>query len=139
VPSFQGTPGPGGVHLPLLKIDIVLAKKTRQLTAMVDSGADRTVVPRAIIEALGVNWDSLKVAQTDGVGASGVFEIRICRGKIRWRGKTICEEFWTTDMDKRGIVLLGREDFFTKYDVDFRWSVQPPYMDINPKSAALST
>ena len=100
-----------------------------------DSGADRTVVPRVLVEALGVSHDRLPILrdekgdQIEGHGVGGGFEIRVCRGRVRWRARTVCKEFWVADTTW---VLLGRADFFRLFDVCFAWSNSPPYMDIEP-------
>jgi hypothetical protein len=123
-------------HSPLVKVDVVVGNGRRlQATAVLDSGADRTVVPLQIVEALGVEYDMLKMPiygngePIRGQGADGDFEIRTCRGKVRWRTTTICTEFWVANC---GFVLLGRDDFFKKFDVVFDWSAPDPYVDIEP-------
>lgn len=134
--EIPATPGLIG-HYPLLKVDVVIGKgrRSQRVTAMVDSGADRTVVPRLVAEALGVDYNSLKKPVgpdgevLKGQGADGEFEIRVCRGKVRWRMTKICDEFWVADC---GMVLLGRDDFFALFDVMFNWSAANPYMVIEP-------
>lgn len=124
-------------YQPVLTVDVVVGKgkRVQSITAVLDSGADRTVVPRGIVEALGVNYDGLKTPldsdgePIQGQGADGAFEIRICRGKVRWRTTTVCTEFWVANC---GYVLLGRDDFFKKFDVMFDWSAPDPYVDIEP-------
>lgn len=92
-------------------------------------------MPRSIAEALGVNYDKLnEPVDSDGnvikgQGADGSFEIRVCRGKVRWRTTVICNEFWVANS---GYVLLGRDDFFKRFDVMFDWSTDSPYVDIEP-------
>ena len=91
------------------------------------------MVPKSIVETLGAPYHRLPVLrdaagnQRMGEGADGAFEIKVCRGKVRWHGRTVCDEFWVANTSK---VLLGRADFFTLYDVFFDWSADPPYMDI---------
>jgi hypothetical protein len=133
---------PDGSYYPFLEVDVVLRRQSQRITAIVDSGADRTVVPRIVVEALGVDFASLEQPQhpdgtpISGFGASGDFELKVCLGKVRWKTSTVCKEFWVADMGTKAIVLLGRDDFFRKYDVSFNWAVDPPYMDIEPVAAS---
>ena len=135
MPRILGTSVSVG-HSPLLKVGVVTGKgnqPAQEVTAILDSGADRTVVPRSLVEALGVDYDNLKRpvdAAGDaiaGMGAGGDFELRVCRGKVRWHTTVICNEFWVANCL---VVLLGRDDFFKLFDVMFDWSAPTPYVDI---------
>lgn len=123
--------------MPLTKVDVVVRHQRLNVTALVDSGADRCVVPRGIVEALKVDFEKLPLAMgTDGnpvrgLGAGGEFEMRQCRGKIRWRTSTVSDSFWVGPDSAVPWVLLGRDDFFAKYDVTFRWSTNPPIMEFD--------
>ena len=138
---IPATVGSGGAFYPFVGVDVRLPAglAPRVFTALVDSGADRTVVPRFVIDALGVDHRTLPILADErgtplkGEGADGRFEIRICRGSVRWQGVTICEEFWVTNAP---VVLLGRADFFRRFDVFFDWSATLPYMDIEPAGSA---
>ena len=125
-------------HSPLLEVGVVTGKgkqPAQEVTATLDSGADQTVVPRSLVEALGVDYDKLKEpvdaagGAITGKGADGDFELRVCRGKVRWRTTVICNEFWVANCP---VVLLGRDDFFKLFDVMFDWSAPTPYVDIEP-------
>ena len=135
MPRILGTSVSAG-HSPLLKVSVATGKGkqlAQQVTATIDSGADRTVVPRSLVEALGVNYDNLQGpvdAAGDaitGMGADGNFELRECKGKVRWHTTVICNEFWVANC---AVVLLGRDDFFKLFDVMFDWSAPTPYVDI---------
>lgn len=138
---IEGVRGPGGRYRPQVNIDLVIRKKKLTLTALVDSGADRTIVPRGVVEALGVDYDKLPAvtdedgAVVTGSGAGGQFELKECRGKVRWHVQTVCESFWVGPNDAVPWVLLGRDDFFKKFDVRFQWSEEPPVMEITSPSS----
>ena len=88
------------------------ASCARIFHALIDSGADRTVVPKAVIDALKFDYDKLPPARDEngdpltGVGASGDFEMRECRAKLRWRQWTVCEQFWVGPAGAVPMVLL---------------------------------
>jgi len=143
MPLFRGTEMPDGSFSPIVRVDVVLRRRDQPLhaTAVIDSGADRTIVPRVLVEAGGVAWDGLPGDTNPdgsprlgrGVGSAPV-EMRVCRGRVRWRTTTVCEVFLVADMGPNAPVLLGRSDFFGRFDVTFRWSDTPPSFEIEPAS-----
>jgi hypothetical protein len=117
------------IHAPLILVTIsVAAVPAIQVPAIVDSGADTTSVPASRLAAIGVNINSLPyLGTTNGVG--GQANMWRCDGVITWEGRHICASFVVAD--KLPVVLLGREDFFKEYTVDFSaWSRNPPIMRI---------
>jgi hypothetical protein len=134
---LEATAGPHGRFLPETNVDVVVGKQKRlTVNALVDSGADRTIVPKTVGEALGIDYDKLPLAKgpdgkpMTGQGAGGQFEIRECRGKVRWRNWNFADRFWVGPEESVPWVLLGRDDFFTKFNVRFEWSHNPPVFEI---------
>jgi hypothetical protein len=77
-------------------------------------------------QALGVDVSKLPyLGETEGVG--GKSKMWRCRGRIFWTGGAICTDFVVAE--KLPVILLGRQDFFLHYSVDFsRWQENPPIM-----------
>ena len=105
------------------------------MTAVLDSGADRSLFPVSFVEALGVDVDKLpEVKRKDGSpmpggGVGGEFEMKECRGKLRWRQWKFADRFWVGP-DGTPWPLIGRDDFFARFDVHFYWSEAPPVFEI---------
>lgn len=64
---------------------------------------------------------------------------RVARSGSRWGGAVshtwgavICEEFEVAPPGSLPIILLGREEFFTKFRVNFLWHRNPPVFDVDP-------
>lgn len=85
-----------------------------------------------MVDLLGVPYDSLPSLPSKMTGIGGDVEACMGTGRIRWEGRTICDHFVV--MRDLPILLLGRAEFFTKYDVRFVWSGAPPYFDVEPVS-----
>jgi hypothetical protein len=62
-------------------------------------------------------------------GIGGDFEARIATGKMRWQGRLICDHFVV--IENLPLILLGRAEFFAKYEVTFLWSESPPCFDVD--------
>ena len=74
------------------------------MTAVLDSGADRSLFPVSFVEALGVDVDKLPEAKC-------------------------ADRFWVGP-DGTPWPLIGRDDFFARFDVHFYWSEAPPVFEI---------
>lgn len=95
--------------------------------AVVDSGADTTSVPAEFLEGTPIDVASLPIVG-EGSGAGGKFPYRLCQTEIWWEKWKVCDRFLVLDAGQMGdlpVVLLGREDFFKRFDVSFDWSRTP--------------
>jgi hypothetical protein len=66
------------------------------------------------------------------VGAGGQFKKSLCKGKLTYCGRVICDEFEVAPPGLLDVILLGREEFFTKFRVNFLWHKAPPVFDLDP-------
>lgn len=120
--------------MPFVTIRIKTSEGEAQGLALVDSGADRTIVPAELMEALGVPWASLSASSVTGLGAGGKFETRSCQGEVFFREWKFCDELLVAPAGSLPAPLLGRSDFFKHFLVKFTWHRDPPIMDIDPIS-----
>lgn len=133
MPRIEGIEVAPNFYAPLLTVLLEVDNLTQQMMAMVDSGADRTIIPAEVLDAHPtVSFSDLSPLPTGGVGAGGGFEIRECPGKITWRQWEICDGFQVAEPGKLKMALLGREDFFKRFIVRFVWDKNPPVLEINP-------
>ena len=133
--SGQRNPFDGSeIHRPIVWVTLnVPGFRPRSLPALVDSGANATTVPRASLEAIGVDVDQLPpLVSAQGLG--GKFDQRRCDGEISWRSLPFCQAFAVVDFLPG--VVLGRADFFATFAVSFsRWNERRPIVTIDPYSA----
>ncbi len=133
MPRIAATEVAPGHLVPLLRVDIEVNGYVGILPAILDSGADRVMVPFEFLQPAGVAFGALPLAPGKQLGAGGEFPARVCRAKISWKGTTICDEVYVIAQgSKLPFILLGRDDFFTKYSIRFNWQRTPPTVDIDP-------
>ena len=84
----------------------------------IDSGADITLIPKAMGESLGLRFDEKEIREIRGIGAARV-PIIIRKVWLKIGGHEIEARIaWALE---EGIPpLLGRVDIFNKFDVRFR-------------------
>lgn len=134
MPRITGTDLSGtGIYLPILNVELEIPEGTFTGPAVIDSGADMTLIPYEVIEPTQIPFDSLPLAPLPGMGAGGTFEVRELPGRLSWRQYEIASP--TVHVAERGrlpFALLGRQDFFEKFTVRFSWHRQPPTVDVDP-------
>ena len=109
------------IHYPLLPVQFINGeKKTPVIAALIDSGGDSIVIPKAVAEFLGASVEESEIAKT----ASGFTSIRktrlnmvIGRNKDRIEYKDV-EVFVADNNDIP--VLLGRNPLFEDFEITFR-------------------
>jgi hypothetical protein len=132
VPRVAGHPIPGG-HLPLLKIWIEIASSRVTTLAILDSGADYTILPAEIFAGVpGWTWATAGGTLDKGNGAGGEFQTRLVPASVHWDKWVVCNEVRIAEPGKLKIALLGRADFFSNFVVRFLWYRNPPEIDIDP-------
>ena len=136
MPRIEGQDLGRGIPEPVLTITIINGNLATQGPAVVDSGADLTVVPAGIAAVVGIDFSTLPAPTGDSRGAGGSFEARPVRAKIRWRQWDVCDAFQVAEPGSLDDVLLGREDFFKRFKVSFNWGRTPPILDVDPLAAA---
>ena len=118
------TPAGNPIKRPLLKIELLDATGDSlfDTTALVDSGADVTMINDQYALALGIDLSSVKEIDAFGIYNDPIkakpadVDIRIPAFKITVRTRALFVD--TEKID----VLIGREDFFEKFSIRFKLS-----------------
>lgn len=131
MPRIKGTEVAKGVYSPIIKVDFRCNGVGGLVPAIVDSGADKCLVPGDFVEAAGVTFASL-TPLPEGTGAGGQFPKSLCKGQISYAGCVLCDEFEVVPPGLFNFILLGREEFFSKFVVRFQWHRDPPFFDVDP-------
>jgi hypothetical protein len=139
VPRISGThvgTGPDGaeIYRPIIVVSIEIGGLLIRVPAIVDSGADNTLVPEPFVAPLGVAFARLPVGPR-GVGPGGGLDARPCQGTMRWEKEKslLMTRFLVAEPGKGPeSVLLGRADFFRLYTPRFHWHKNPPVFDLDP-------
>ena len=106
--------------------------------AIVDSGADFSIIPAEIFLAAGVDWDKLPAPIETSHGAGGPLRYRWHDGNLIWEGHVIATRYAVGELGRVPLPLLGRDDFFRRFNVRFRWFKTPPEIEIDPGVVASS-
>jgi hypothetical protein len=122
--------------VPLLTVTLELGGRSLDVLALVDSGADSTMLPYDSIEACGLPYHDVPGPVLTGVGAGGEFEFKNCEGRVTYGGAVVCKTFGVPaprhDVPGLPFGLLGRRDFFSKHIVRFAWHRDPPEFNVDP-------
>ena len=100
---------------------------------IVDSGADSTVVNIALLEAYGVDFASLPpLKPSKGMGPGMIANGRL-DARARYKGTVFAESIRVTGAGGAEVALLGRGDFFRRFDVYFEWRGSLPTFYLEAK------
>lgn len=117
-------------HYPVLRIDVEIGGISRPHLSIVDSGSDVSLIPaELLVEFPGVDYFELENPEDDNQGAGGAFETRLCPGSLSWRGVSFCGQLRIAEPGVLPNALLGRDDFFSTFEVQFRWDHGVFYVD----------
>ncbi len=123
----------GGPDLPILTLDLELPQGLLQgVVALVDSGADSTIVNVESLAPAGIGWGDISGDEQTGAGAGGGFATKRLKATVRWQQWIVCDEVAVAAPGALPWALLGRDDFFRKFVVRFAWHRMPPEMHIDP-------
>ena len=105
---------------PIIPLRIKGKKRSIKTTAILDSGADLTLIPKDIAKLLGLD---LKGNRENSLGIGGDVptieakaQIQLGRGSERYRFKI---PVLVLDTDQSMHILLGRKGFFDKFRITF--------------------
>jgi hypothetical protein len=139
MPWYEYTPRPGGTPLPMVQVIIWHGARFARLLAVVDSGADSSLLDYGYAELLGLDPSSAE--KDTAVGASGnSFEI------YRWPNAGLELQFenrrfpFLGDFAKfanngEGMNLMGRKDFFREFMIQFWDAWEVMQIDLSPDQA----
>lgn len=123
------------VYAPIVVITAEMAVPTGRcvatVKAMIDSGADSTVIPFDFLAGCRLDWSALASAGA-GTGAGGLFDLRWLDARVKYREWIVTERVKVAEPGKLPMALLGRTDFLAKFNVRFRWDLDPPVVDVDP-------
>jgi hypothetical protein len=136
IPATHVGTGPDGAEIfrPIIIVAIEIGSMRIRVPALVDSGADNTLVPFEFVEPLGIVFDDLPAGH-GGSGPGGPLDTRPCNARMIWeKEKALLMETFIVAEPKKGpdAVLLGRADFFKAYIPRFHWHKDPPVFDLDP-------
>lgn len=136
MPWYEYTTEGDGLPLPLLQVRLWFGDRNVRLFALVDSGADSSLLDLKYADALGL--DRHNVVVEESVGASGTpFQT------FRWPATALDLQFEQERFPFHGsfiafppgadtINLLGREDFFQRFVVQFWDTARLMNVDLSP-------
>ncbi len=113
---------PVTVYRPTLPLILQGPKAIARRMALVDTGADFTLLPQSLGIELGIALERDRAIELTGVGhstieaspATVVFELRQGSESLRWEGRA-----YFADQD---YLLLGNEGFLERFKATFDWS-----------------
>lgn len=129
-------PAQGGRPRPLVSVRLLHGNQSVQLVALVDSGADRSLMDASYADVLGL--DRAEAEQLEAATAGGTIA-RV----LRWPNRPIELEFEGDRFPFDGLFvefpensdavnLLGRADFFQRYIVQFWDAAEMMNIDTSP-------
>lgn len=120
-------------HLPLVQIVLRLHSGPLLIPeALVDSGADTTVLPAESLEGIASYRSLTPLAGGGARGPGGAFEVRRCDGTLAFENTIFARRFAVAEPGALPLPVLGRDDFFRRFAVSFDWYRDPPTFDIDP-------
>jgi len=137
MPRIQATDFGAG-PMPFVEIHIEVGAFFTRAMALVDSGADETIIPAEMLVPLNLDFKDLELvmdgagAAVGGMGAGGGFEIRRIDATLKFRKWRFAEEVRVAALGALPGPLLGRQDFFAAFTIRFLWHRDPPVFDIDP-------
>ena len=123
LPAYEELPG---YFVPLVRVTTTVLGVDREFTALVDSGADLTMLPASVLVGFGVDVAGLpRVGWT--IGASGT-RSKIPRYEYAMDLWHRNRRFATTVAVLPNLPkpILGRDDFMRAFGVHFHWETDPP-------------
>jgi Retroviral aspartyl protease. len=108
----------GEVLKPIIPVTIIGAKRSVNVFMLLDSGADLSLIPYSVGEAIGLELDIENRSEVQGIGEGSVAyilsQVRIKIGDV----ETPVRIGWA--LIEEVPLILGRLDIFQKFSVEFR-------------------
>ena len=123
-----------GVFSPTIEVVIRAPGEPYALLAVVDSGADSTILSAEYLPASVTYADLPVLGEAQGVG--GTFEIARWDVQVWFDKWKVCDAVQVIEPGKSPtpMMLLGRSDFFRRFTVYFDWHSQPGIVEIKRSS-----
>lgn len=108
----------GPVRRPIIPALLIGPKQSLSFSFVLDSGADISMIPYSVGEALGLSVEGAPRGECKGIG-EGLVAYRLCTVRVRFQHIEIpIRVAWST-LDESPL-LLGRLDVFDQLDIEFR-------------------
>jgi len=119
------------VRRPVLSLTLVNGKNRLSCRAIVDSGADHCIFPRAFMQPLGLDPLTSPVEGTSGVGSTNI-PTHFSKIVIDLQGAVQIPVYagFTPGMDQLGIGLLGQAGFFEAFRITFDYVSRLYYLEV---------
>jgi hypothetical protein len=139
---IEATEDRRGAWQPVLLVDVQFRGGLflPQTNALIDTGADCSIVPGQLLELFDIPFESLdKVPQGDsdvgfGLGGAGIALRWAANSTIQFKGIAFCEAgFMVGEPGGVPNILLGREDFLKVFDVRLALGHEPPYVEVRTR------
>lgn len=119
-PYWEVTRGGERRWLPLIPITLWGTDGSKDVMALVDSGAEQNILSLELAEELGIDLEHSRPVTIVGAGEyetpGYLTEARLQLGEHRWTAEAI----FSTAGDQR--TILGQAGFFAEFSVTFRYS-----------------
>lgn len=131
MPREEGSPEPGGATRPVVDVKLTYKGTNLPIRALVDSGADMTMIPIAVAEALtGLPFAQLGADAGTSKGLGDKEEtIRALDAEASYAGRLFTRKVAVGPVPR---MVLGQSDFMTAFDVRFYWGHTPKWFSIEP-------
>ena len=130
MPDFVARMDSSGTYRPIVEVVVRTGRVRRRLKALVDSGADRSIIPAELLGDL-VTFEELPSAGT--AGGLGAVELRSADSSLSFAGTIFATSLLVTAPGTHlRYAVLGRDDFFKRFEICFRWTHRPPTFSIEP-------
>jgi hypothetical protein len=119
-----------GVYRPVVDIVVRIGGTTQTLRALVDSGADLTVIPTSVAEAMaGKPFEELGGVDTEMQGVCGKVPAKYIEATGTYMGRDFADHVLVGPAPR---TLVGRVDFMTVFNARFYWNREPPEFQLDP-------
>lgn len=110
--------------MPLVLVQTTVLGLPREFTALVDSGADATMIPAGLLAAYGIDLTTL-VQNGWSVGANGTKIPKYDFLMELWhRNRRFATQ--VSVLPSLPVPVLGRDDFMRAFGIHFHWDIDPP-------------
>jgi hypothetical protein len=117
-PYLDVTRGEESRPLPIIPVRLLGPVRQATLLALVDSGAEHSVMSKTLVEYLGLSTQGAKAVRIVGVGgmeSTGVLlDVELQLGRCRWTAPAV----FSNAVDSP--IILGQAGFFAFYTVTFK-------------------
>ena len=136
VSVFPGTKDYRLILRPVITIRVIGPKAEARWDALVDSGADETLFPRSLAEALGVELDSQRTSVAAGISGEplkiqyGDVELRLESGPeiVAWRTTVGFVDFGSASEE---VIILGHGGCLDYFTATFRGEIAELELEAN--------